>query len=88
MRDDPFTIALHADDDVADLGDVAPPIRPSTTFARGGADTYRRDSHETVRRLEAVLGALDGGEAVVYPSGMGAVGAVLRYLRPARIALP
>jgi cystathionine gamma-synthase len=38
--------------------------------------------------LEAVLGALDGGHAVFYPSGMGAVTAALEWLRPSRIALP
>ena len=84
----PFTDALHADAHLADLPDVAPPIRPSTTFDRGGRDGYRRDSFETARRLEAVLGTLDGGHGVVYPSGMGAVSALLRHIRPARIFLP
>ena len=88
MVDDPFTQALHADAHLAELPDVAPPIRPATTFNRGGGDIYRRDSHETVRRLEAVLGALEGGHAVMYPSGMGAVAAILRHLRPRRIFLP
>ena len=88
MVDDPFTVALHADADLSELGDVAPPIRPSTTFNEGGDDKYRRHSHETVRRLEAVLGALDAGHAVMYPSGMGAVFALLRFLRPKRIFLP
>jgi cystathionine gamma-synthase len=88
MPEDPHTKALHADAHLAELPDVAPPIRPSTTFDKGGRDTYRRDSHETVRRLEAVLGALEGGEAVVYPSGMGSVAALLRHLRPGRIYLP
>jgi cystathionine gamma-synthase len=86
--DDPFTSALHADYEAAELPDVAPAIRPATTFERGGPDHYRRHSSETVRRLEAVLGALDGGSAVVYPSGMGAVAALLRHLAPGRIHLP
>ena len=88
MPDDPFTIAVHADADLADLPDVAPPIRPSTTFGPGGSYYYRRDSHETVRRLEAVLGALEGGIATVYPSGMAAIAAVLRHIRPRRVCLP
>ena len=91
MPDDPFTIAVHADADLADLADlpdVAPPIRPSTTFGPGGSYYYRRDSHETVRRLEAVLGALEGGIATVYPSGMAAIAAVLRHIRPRRVCLP
>jgi cystathionine gamma-synthase len=88
---DPATIALHADDALAELPDVAPAIRPATTFARGAdgsVRTYRRDSHETVERLEAVLGALDAGYAVAYPSGMAAVAGVVRRLRPARVSLP
>ncbi len=87
---DPFTAAVHADDHLAELPDVAPAIRPATTFGHedGDARTYRRASHETVERLEAVLGALDGGAAVAYPSGMAAIAAVIRRHRPARIALP
>lgn len=86
---DPATIALHADRDVADLPDVAPPLRPSTTFDRSaGGRTYRRDSHETTERLEAVLGALEGGHCVAYPSGMAAIAAVLRRLAPSRVSLP
>jgi len=88
MTEDPFTAALHADEHLIELPDVAPPIRPSTTFDRTGDDVYRRHSHDTVRRLEAVLGALEGGHAVVYPSGMGAVAGLLRYLRPSQISLP
>ncbi len=87
MSDTPFTDALHGDAGARELPDVAPPIRPSTTFERTGEDVYRRDHHETVRRLEAVLGTLEGGSAVVYPSGMGAVGALLRHLAPQRIAM-
>ena len=96
MQDDPATVALHADGELAELPDIAPAIRPATTFAKEAntfakASTpryYRRESHETTERLEAVLGALEGGSAVMYPSGMAAVAAVLRFLRPRRIALP
>ena len=89
MERDFFTIALHADGAFADLPDVAPAIRPSTTFeyAEGGR-SYRRVSDETTERLEAVLGGLEGGAAVAYPSGMAAVAGVLRHLRPQRISLP
>jgi cystathionine gamma-synthase len=89
MYNDPATVALHADGDIAELPDIAPAIRPATTFARDStARFYRRDSHETTERLEAVLGALEGGSAVAYPSGMAAVAAILRHIRPRRIALP
>jgi len=88
MHRDPHTTALHADDGLAELPDVAPPLRPSTTFEyHEGGRVYRRMSHETTERLETVIGALEGGHAVAYPSGMAAVAAVLRHLRPQRIAL-
>ncbi len=89
MSSDPFTDALHADDALASFPDVAPPLRPTTTYERiEGGRTYRRESDETTERLEAVLGALDGGHSVFYPSGMAAVDAVLAQLSPDRIALP
>jgi cystathionine gamma-synthase len=89
MDPDLFTTALHADDDLAELPDVAPALRPSTTFERTrDGRIYRRDGDETTERLEAVIGALEGGHSVVYPSGMAAVTAVLDHVRPARIALP
>ncbi len=89
MEHDFFTAALHADDDIAELPDVAPALRPSTTFEYGtDGRIYRRAGDETTERLEAVLGALEGGHSVAYPSGMAAVAAVLRHVRPNRIALP
>ncbi len=90
MSGDPFTQVLHGDDDVPDGVDVAPPIHVASTYDRSDQSelVYRRDHHITTRRLEAVLGALEGGEAVVYPSGMAAISSLLRYLSPARISLP
>ena len=91
-RDDrpvgPSTAALHADRDVAELPDVAPAIRPATTFRRGTGRTYRRDSHETTERFEAVIGVLEGGSAVAYASGMAAAAAAIDLVRPDRISLP
>jgi cystathionine gamma-synthase len=44
---------------------------------------YARYAHPTVAEAEAKLGALDGGEAVLFPSGTGAATAlVLTLLRP------
>ena len=89
MNHDPFTAALHADDDLAEFPDVAPPLRPTTTYERtDGGRIYRRDGDEAMERLETVIGALEGGHSVVYPSGMAAVAAVLRHLQPDRISLP
>jgi cystathionine gamma-synthase len=89
MDDDVFTAAIHADDELAELPDVAPALRPATTFERHeGGRIYRRDGDETTARLEAVIGAMEHGHSVVYPSGMAAVAAVLHQIRPRRIALP
>jgi cystathionine gamma-synthase len=48
---------------------------------------YSRFDQPTRQRLEAVLGALDGGEAVTYASGLAAVTAAIATLRPARVAI-
>ncbi len=90
MSGDPFTDALHGDAAIVDGVDVAPPIHVSSTYDRSEQTdlVYRRNQHVTTRRLEAVLSALEGGSAVVYPSGMSAVASLLRYLNPGRVYLP
>lgn len=90
MTEDPFTVAIHGDSAIDDGFDLAPPIHVSSSYERSHQDelVYRRNDHITTHRLEAVLGALEGGEAVVFPSGMSAVASLLRYLRPARVGLP
>ena len=85
---DPFTTALHADGELRELPDVAPPIRPSTTFLDGTGRRYRRASHETTERFEAVVGALERGHAVAYSSGMAAVAGVVDHVRPQRVYVP
>lgn len=90
MSADPSTAALHGDDAVADGVDLAPPIHVASTYDRSEQNelVYRRNHHITTQRLEAVLGALEGGGAVVYPSGMAAISSLLRHLSPKRIHLP
>lgn len=85
----PETLALHADAGVEGGADVAPPIHVSTTFLAGNAEglVYARSEHPTRRRLEAVLGALEGGEAVVYASGQAAAMGALLTLAPRRVAI-
>ena len=46
-------------------------------------DFYGRAGNPTWRALEAAIGDLDGGECVLFASGMAAIAAVLR-LRPGR----
>jgi cystathionine gamma-synthase len=70
-------------------GGLAPPIQPSTTFARDEgyalidpALTYGRDDNSGYRQVEAVLCALErGAEALVFPSGMAAIAALLRTVK-------
>lgn len=62
-------------------------IDRSTTWpfenAMPAAFSYARDAHPTGVEAEEALGALDGGKALLFPSGMGAVTSVLlTMLRP------
>jgi cystathionine gamma-synthase len=69
-------------------GGLAPPIQPSTTFARdegyelaNPALTYGRDDSPGYLQVEAMLCALErGAEALVLPSGMAAIAALFRTL--------
>jgi cystathionine gamma-synthase len=53
-----------------------PPVFASA-FEAGGTSSYGRDSNPTWEALEEALGGLDGGEAVVFGSGMAAADAVI-----------
>jgi cystathionine gamma-synthase len=85
----PETLAIHADAEVEPGPDVAPPIHLSTTFTADNAQelVYAREAQPTRQRLEAVLSALEGGEAVVYASGQAATTAALLALAPRRVAV-
>ena len=53
------------------------PIAMSSTYRVGGEIGYGRSGNETVAALEAVLGELEGGQAVAFSTGLAAVTAVL-----------
>jgi cystathionine gamma-synthase len=66
---------------------MEPPLDRSTTWpyedGEPGAFHYARNAHPTGSAAERELGALDGGEAVLFSSGMAATTAlVLGLLRP------
>ncbi|MCL1592822.1 MAG: PLP-dependent aspartate aminotransferase family protein [Actinomycetia bacterium] len=82
------TRALHADASLSESPDVAPPISVSSTFVDGTGRRYRRSSHSTTERLEAVLGSLDGGHATAYASGMAAASGVFDVVQPRKVSLP
>ena len=63
------------------------PLDRSTTWpyhdGQPGPFSYARDNHPTGVACEEALGRLDGGRALLFPSGMGAVTTVLlTMLRP------
>lgn len=53
------------------------PIVPASSFHAGGPMGYAREDAPTSRALEDALGVLEGGEAVVFASGMAAANAVM-----------
>ena len=53
------------------------PVVLSSTFHAGGPVAYGRTSNPTWEALEDVVGALEGGRALAFSSGMAAVSAVL-----------
>ena len=52
----------------------------ASAFHLGGPDYYGRAGNPTWRSLEAALGSLEGGECVVFPSGMAAISTLLRVV--------
>lgn len=50
----------------------------ASAFHLGGDDFYGRVGNPTWRALEQALGSLEGGECVVFPSGMAAIMTLLR----------
>jgi cystathionine gamma-synthase len=52
------------------------PVTLSSTFHADGDLTYAREGNPTWTALEETLGALEGGRALVFASGMGAASAV------------
>ena len=57
-------------------------ISVSTTFRAGGEYIYGRSDNDTWKDLEAVLGALEAGRALVFSSGMSAISATFDLLPP------
>jgi cystathionine gamma-synthase len=53
------------------------PIVPASAFHAGGTLEYAREAAPTTDALEQALGALDGGRAVAFSSGMGAANAMM-----------
>jgi cystathionine gamma-synthase len=71
--------------------ELSPGLSRATTFDRSqGPYAYQRQGSPTVEEAERALGELDGGHALLFPSGMAAVTSVLlALLGPGqRVAIP
>ncbi|CAF4903201.1 unnamed protein product [Rotaria sp. Silwood1] len=83
------TIECHGDDDIETTGDVAAPLHVSTNFVSGAPEScgqvYSRLNTVTRTRVEALLGALEGGQAITYSSGLSAVTALIHCIKPRRM---
>lgn len=64
------------------------PVEFASALVAGGEVEYARHDARNSRAFEAVLGALEGGHAVLFASGMAAVSAVLDVFGPATVSTP
>lgn len=62
-------------------------ISVSTTYRAGGEYIYGRSDNDTWKDLEAVLGALEEGRALVFSSGMSAISATFDLVPPGGIVV-
>ena len=73
--------------------DAARRLRSTSRFVlasnfRGGGEYSRTHGTETWQAFETAIGALEGGEAVAYASGLAAASAILLALAPKTLVLP
>lgn len=77
----PDTIAIVSGRGTTGAGDpVNVPVYLTSTYHAGGEVTYARDGNPTWTAFEETLGALEGGTALVFGSGMAASTALLEEL--------
>jgi cystathionine gamma-synthase len=65
---------------VAPGGPLNQPVVLSSTYHAGGQPVYGRDDNPSWEGFEEVVGALEGGSATAFASGLGAVAAVIETL--------
>jgi cystathionine gamma-synthase len=77
VRPETAVIALGRPAAVPD-GPLNVPVTPASALQAGGPSGYARDGHAPWEALEEVLGALEGGKALTFASGMAAASAAMR----------
>lgn len=69
-------------------GPVNPSVVMSSTFHQGGDLVYGRDGNPSWSALEEAIGGLEGGTALAFASGLGAISAVIESLPvPGRVVV-
>jgi cystathionine gamma-synthase len=76
LRPETVVINLGRPAAVAD-GPLNVPITPASALQAGGESGYARDGHAPWAALEEVIGALEGGRALTFSSGMAAATAAI-----------
>jgi cystathionine gamma-synthase len=76
----PETAAVHLGRPHGPGEPVNPPIVVTSTYRAEGVQTYGRDGNPTWEAFEEVIGALEGGTALSFASGMAAIAAVVETL--------
>ena len=79
----PDTVAVQAGRPAREPGAAMnPPITMSSTYVHDAAIEYGRDGNAGWAALETALGALDGGRAVTFASGLAATTAIAELVPP------
>lgn len=81
------TLAVRSGRPLADGAPLNEPLVLASNF-RGGGDYSRTHGTETWRAFESAIGALEGGDAVSFSSGLAAASAIVLALAPTCIVLP
>jgi cystathionine gamma-synthase len=76
------TLAVLGGRDPSPGAPLNPPPVLASAFRGAGDRGYARDGNPTWEALESALGALEGGSAVAFSSGMAAISATLELLEP------
>jgi cystathionine gamma-synthase len=85
----PETVCVEAGRDHSVGAPANPALDLATTYRQGATYEYVRDASPSIEPLERAVGALEGGHAVAFSSGMAAAAAVLDGLPAgARVLAP